>query len=131
MHSVRYLHTCLSLILISSPQTVQPLGCRPDDLHIMIQFQAGEKRYTSIFSTGARPTLKVTQPPNQWVLEAPSPGIKHPKHEPDHSSPSSTKAKNAQNNTFIASCVFYGVIINYPQEELHIIVHAEFYKMLI
>jgi hypothetical protein len=40
-------------------------------------------------------------------------------------------AKKAQSYAYIASCVFYGAKINYPQEELHVTVHGEFYKTLI
>jgi hypothetical protein len=130
MHSAHYLHTCFSLILISSPRTVQPLGYRPDELWIRIQFQAGVWRHTFLFSTGARPALDLTQPPNQWVLEALSPGIKHPEHEPDHLTPSSTKAKKAQSYAFIASRVFYSAKINYPEEELHIMIIHNFIKCL-
>jgi hypothetical protein len=107
-HSAHFLHTCFSLILISSPHTVQPLGYRPDEWQIRIHFQAGVKGYTFVIFTGTRPALELTQPPNQWVLEALSPGIKHPEHEPDHSTPSSTKVKKAKSYAFIVSCVFYG-----------------------
>jgi len=103
MHSAHYLHKCFSLI--SSPQTVPPLGYRPDERRIRIHFQAGIKRHTLLFSTGARLALELTQPPNQWVLEALSPGIKHPEHEPDHSTPSSTKVKKAHSLPLVSFMV--------------------------
>jgi len=42
----------------------------------------------------SRLALGSTQPPIQWVTEAPSLGVKWLGHEADHSLPSSAKVKN-------------------------------------
>jgi hypothetical protein len=39
------------------------------------------------FPAGVRPALGPTQPPVQWVPEAPSSGVKRPGREADHSPP--------------------------------------------
>jgi hypothetical protein len=48
---------------------------------------------TFLFSTLSRPALGSTQPPIQWVPGAPSPGVKRPKREAGHSSPTSAEVK--------------------------------------
>jgi hypothetical protein len=48
-----------------------------------------------LYSKASRPALGPIQPPVQWVSGAPSPGIKWPRHETDHSHPSSAEVKNA------------------------------------
>jgi hypothetical protein len=46
------------------------------------------------FSATSRQVLGSTQPPIQWVPGAPSPGVKRPGREADHSPPTSAEAKN-------------------------------------
>jgi hypothetical protein len=47
-----------------------------------------------IFSMSSRQVLRPTQPaPIQWVLGAPSSGVKRQGHEADHSPPASAKVK--------------------------------------
>jgi hypothetical protein len=48
-----------------------------------------------LLTTVCRPALGPTQPPIQWVPGALSLGVKRPRGEADHSSPSSTEVKNA------------------------------------
>jgi hypothetical protein len=48
-----------------------------------------------LFTTVSRMALGCAQPPIQWVLGAPSLGVKRPGREADHSSPSSAEVKNA------------------------------------
>jgi hypothetical protein len=47
-----------------------------------------------LFTTASRPALGPTQPPIQWVPGS-FPGVKRPRREADHSSPSSAEVKNA------------------------------------
>jgi len=47
-----------------------------------------------------------TQPPIQWVLGILSPRVKWPRHEADHSPPSSTKVKNMLRYTSIPPYTF-------------------------
>jgi hypothetical protein len=49
-----------------------------------------------IFTTTSSPTLRLTQPPIQWVMGAFSLGLGH---EADHSSPSSAEVKNMSTYT--------------------------------
>jgi hypothetical protein len=44
---------------------------------------------------GRRPALEPTQPPIQSVLGAPTPRVKRPGREADHSPPSTAEIKNA------------------------------------
>jgi hypothetical protein len=46
-----------------------------------------------VFSTSSRPNLGSTQPPIRWVPGAPSPGVKRPGREADHSLPASADVK--------------------------------------
>jgi hypothetical protein len=46
-----------------------------------------------LFTTASRPAVGPTQPPIQWVPGAPSPGVKRPEPEADHSPPSSAEVK--------------------------------------
>jgi hypothetical protein len=46
------------------------------------------------FSTASKLALRPTQFPIQWVLGAPSLGVKWQGHEADHSPPSSAEVKN-------------------------------------
>jgi hypothetical protein len=48
-----------------------------------------------LFVTTSIPGLGPMQPPIHWVLRAPTPGIKRPGREADHSPPSSDEVKNA------------------------------------
>jgi hypothetical protein len=52
-----------------------------------------------LFSTASSPALGPTQPPIQWVPEAPSPGVKRSWRKADHSTPSSAEVKNAWSYT--------------------------------
>jgi hypothetical protein len=45
-------------------------------------------------TTTSRPTLRLTQPPIQWVPRALSPEVKRQGREADHSAPSSAEVKN-------------------------------------
>jgi hypothetical protein len=38
-----------------------------------------------LYATESRPVLGPTQPPNQWVLDTLTPGIKRPGREAEHS----------------------------------------------
>jgi hypothetical protein len=49
-----------------------------------------------LFSIASRPTFGPTQPPIKWIPGAPSPGVKRPGREADHSPPSSAKVKNGE-----------------------------------
>jgi hypothetical protein len=49
-----------------------------------------------LFSTVSRAALGPTQPPNQWVPRAISPGVKRPKHEAHHSATPDAKVKNGE-----------------------------------
>jgi hypothetical protein len=46
-----------------------------------------------LFSMSPGPALGSTQPPNQWVSGALSPGVKRPGCEADHSPPASAEVK--------------------------------------
>jgi hypothetical protein len=48
-----------------------------------------------LFSTASRPVLGPTQPPIQWVPEAPSAGVKRSNREAHHSNAISAEVKNA------------------------------------
>jgi len=52
-----------------------------------------------LFATTSRQALGPTQHPIQEVPRTPIPGINHPRHEVDHSPPSSAKVKNAWSYT--------------------------------
>jgi hypothetical protein len=52
-----------------------------------------------LFTTASRLALGLTQPPIQWVPEAPSLGVKRPVGEADNSPPSSAEVKNAWSYT--------------------------------
>jgi hypothetical protein len=54
-----------------------------------------------VFDTVSRPTLRPTQPPNQWV-----PGVRRPEREGDHSHPSSAEVKIKRNYTSTPPYVF-------------------------
>jgi hypothetical protein len=56
------------------------------------------------FTIESRPALRPTQPPIQWVQEAPSLGVKRPGREADHSPPSCAKVKNAWSYTSTPLC---------------------------
>jgi hypothetical protein len=45
------------------------------------------------FYMSSRAALGSTQPPNQWVPGAPSPGVKRPMREADHSPPTGVEVK--------------------------------------
>jgi hypothetical protein len=49
-----------------------------------------------LYFTASRPTLRFTQPPIQWVLEALSPGVKRQGREAHDSPPSSAEVKNGR-----------------------------------
>jgi hypothetical protein len=58
-----------------------------------------------------RPALRLTQPLIQWVLWAPSPGVKHQGREADHSPPSSAEIENGK--TILNSSIrLHGVTFN-------------------
>jgi hypothetical protein len=57
-----------------------------DDWGVGVRVPGGSR----IFSTSSRPVLGSTQPTIQWVPGAPSPWVKRPGREPDHSSTAST-----------------------------------------
>jgi hypothetical protein len=59
------------------------------------------------FATASGPALGSTQPPIQWVL-----GVKQPKHEADHSPPSSTELKNMWGYTSTPPICFHGVVLH-------------------
>jgi len=47
-----------------------------------------------LFATVFGLVLGLTQPPNQWVSGTPSPGIKWPEREAEHSTPFNVEVKN-------------------------------------
>jgi hypothetical protein len=59
-----------------------------------------------LFNAASRTVLGPTQPPIQWVPGALSLGVKRPRREADHSSPSSAEVKNAWSYTFTPHYVF-------------------------
>jgi hypothetical protein len=63
-----------------------------DGQGIGVRFPAGVRAF--LFSTASRPSLRLIQPPNQWVPGALSPWVKCPESEADHSFPSSAEIKN-------------------------------------
>jgi hypothetical protein len=65
-----------------------------------------------ITATTSRTALGPTQPPIQWVLGALSLGVKRPRREADHSSPSSTEVKNAWSYTPTPPIRLHGVVLN-------------------
>jgi len=64
---------------------------------------------TFVLSKTYRPTLQPTQPPSQWAGQAPSPGLKRPRRESDHSPPTSAEvpiwlnSAHRNNSTFLSS----------------------------
>lgn len=54
-----------------------------------------------LFCTAPRLALTSTQPPIQWVPEAPSPGIKRPQCEGDQATQSRTNVSNVWHHTSI------------------------------
>jgi hypothetical protein len=56
-----------------------------------VRFAAGARNF--LFTTASRTDLGPTQPPIQWVLGAPSLGVKRPGREADHSYPSSADVR--------------------------------------
>jgi hypothetical protein len=71
----------------SSISTVTTLWTRRPGFHC--------RQEQGLFSTppASIPSLRPTQDPVQWVLEALSSGVKRPRREADHSPPSSTEVK--------------------------------------
>jgi hypothetical protein len=57
-------------------------------------FNSWQGDETFLFATTTRPALGPTQTPIQWVLGAPSPGVKWIGCETDHSPPYSVEVKN-------------------------------------
>jgi hypothetical protein len=62
-------------------------------------FDSRRRLGISLFSAVPRPALRPTQPPNQWILEVLSLGVKWPKREADHSTPSRVEVKNTWSYT--------------------------------
>jgi hypothetical protein len=67
-----------------------------------VELRAGRQRGRSsslggvknfLYSTSSKTALGSTQPPTQWVPGAPSPGVKQPGREADHSPPASAEVK--------------------------------------
>jgi hypothetical protein len=65
-----------------------------------------------LFTTASRTDLGPTQPPIQWVPWALSLGVKRPKHEADHSPPSSAEVKNEWSYTSNPPIRFHGVVLS-------------------
>jgi hypothetical protein len=59
----------------------------------VLGFDSRRKLGIFLFTAGSRTALGPTQPPIQWVPEAPSLGVKRPGREVDHSPPSSAEVK--------------------------------------
>jgi hypothetical protein len=60
-----------------------------DDRGVGVRVPEGSR----VFSTSSSPALVSTQPPIQWVPGVPSPGVKWPVREVDHSPPTSAEVK--------------------------------------
>jgi hypothetical protein len=52
------------------------------------------KERVFLLSTASRPRLEPTQLPIQWTHRTPSPGVKWPGRDADHSPPSSAEVEN-------------------------------------
>jgi hypothetical protein len=77
-----------------------------------------------LFTTASRPALGTTQPPIQWVPGALFLGVKRPRHEADHSPPSSAENKNAWSYistpqyAFVTWCSVNGTVTTLPYSAL-------------
>jgi hypothetical protein len=65
-----------------------------------------------LFTTASRTALWPTELPIQWVPGALSLGIKRPKHEADHSSPSSAEVRNAGSYTSTPAIYLHGLVLS-------------------
>jgi hypothetical protein len=66
-----------------------------------------------LFTATSRPVLGPTHPPIQWVPGALSLGVRPPKREVDHSSPSSDEVKNAWSYTSTLPVRLHGVVLSW------------------
>jgi hypothetical protein len=76
-----------------------------------LQFLAGTIMGFVLSITMSRPALEPTQPPNQQVLGAFTPGVKWPGHEADHSLLSGAKVKNIWSYTSTPQYTFMVYLI--------------------
>jgi hypothetical protein len=77
--------------------------------------QIPEQLGISFFTTTARPALRPTQPPLQWVPGALSPEGRRPGRETDHSPPSSAEVKNEWSYTSTPRIRLHGVVLSYEK----------------
>jgi len=81
-----------------------------------VQFLAGAMMEFILFTTTSRPALEPTQPPIQRVQGAPpTPGVKQPGREADHSPPSSAEVKNVWSYTSTPP-IHQGVVLNQARD---------------
>jgi hypothetical protein len=96
------LWACVNIISLK-----KTCGSCDSSFSIVTWLQAGRPRFDSRQRKGkgfslrpaSRLDLGPTQPPIQWVLGAPFPGVKRPGREADHSLPPSAEIKNAWSYT--------------------------------
>jgi hypothetical protein len=72
-----------------------------------------------LFANSSRPALGPTQPPNEWVPGALTPGVKRLEREGDHSPPSSAEIKNASIYSSIPQYVFTAWYLSKGKTFLH------------
>jgi len=66
----------------------------------------------SLFTTVSRPAVWSSQVYIQWVPGIRTPGVKRPRHEADHSRPSSAEVKNACSYTSAPPIGLHGVVLS-------------------
>jgi hypothetical protein len=72
------------------------------------------------YITASRPDLRPTQPPLQRVPTVISPGVKWPRREADHSSPSSAEVKNAWSYTSIPLIQLHSAVLRRAQGQIYL-----------
>jgi hypothetical protein len=65
-----------------------------------------------LFTTASRPALGPIQPPNQWITEALSLGVKRPEREADHSQPPNAEVKNVWSYNSTHSIRLHGAVLS-------------------
>jgi hypothetical protein len=66
---------------------------------MVLGFDSWQQLGIFLFTTMSRMAVGPTQPPIQWIPGALSLDVKWPRHDVDHSPPSSAKVKNAKHYT--------------------------------
>jgi hypothetical protein len=112
-HAQRVCHARICTSVVPRTNGLLRYNCSPLNLGMQHQDHIGIRGFDSrrglggfLFSIASRPALGLTEPPIQWIQGYPSPAVKRPGREADHSPLSSAEVKNAWTCTSTPQYVF-------------------------